>query len=324
MSYIKNADCFDEFKNIKNESVDFVCVDLPYGQTECGWDTVIDLKQMWEELKRICKEGCIYAFFCTVKFGNTLINSNPKWFRYDLVWEKSRGVGYMNANKAPLRRHEMIYIFGYSGDDLKNERNLNLRAYAEDVKKYINTPLTQIDKLVGNQGIHHFWSFKSTQFGIPTLKNYNKLINLFKINEMKGYKEYKDIKSEWVKANHKTYNPQKTPGKPWKTPAHVLKVPDIYGQLQVDMKENKTGDRHPTSILKFNNPTVSVHPTQKPLLLCEWLIKTYSNKNDLVLDFCMGSGTTIKACINTERQYIGIEKDNLYFKTVENRININA
>ena len=120
---------------------------------------------------------------------------------------------------------------------------------------------------------------------------------------MKGYKEYKDIKSEWVKANHKTYNPQKTPGKPWKTPAHTLKVPDVYGQLQVDM---------------------SVHPKQKPLLLCEWLIKTYSNKNDLVLDFCMGSGTTIKACINTERQYIGIEKDNLYFKTVENRININA
>mgnify|MGYP003652329025 CR=1 FL=1 len=110
-SYIKNADCFDEFKNIKDKTIDLVCVDLPYGQTACKWDSVIDLSKMWDELKRICKEGTVYVFFCTTKFGNTLINSNKKWFRYDLVWEKSKSVGFLSANKLPLRQHEMIYVF---------------------------------------------------------------------------------------------------------------------------------------------------------------------------------------------------------------------
>ena len=62
MSYIKHADCFDEFKNIKPNTIDLVCVDLPYGQTDCGWDSCIDLKQMWVELKKICKRNCIISF----------------------------------------------------------------------------------------------------------------------------------------------------------------------------------------------------------------------------------------------------------------------
>ena len=108
-SYIKHADCFDEFKNIQDKTVDLVCVDLPYGQTACEWDSVIDLDKMWKELKRICKDNAVYVFFCTTKFGYSLINSNPKWFRYDLVWEKSKALGFLSANKIPLRKHEMIY-----------------------------------------------------------------------------------------------------------------------------------------------------------------------------------------------------------------------
>ena len=64
-----------------------------------------------------------------------------------------------------------------------------------------------------------------------------------------------------------------------------------------------------------------MHPTQKPVNLCEWLIKTYTNENDLVLDFCMGSGTTIEAAIKSKRNYIGIEKDAEIFETAEKRIN---
>jgi site-specific DNA-methyltransferase (adenine-specific) len=76
--------------------------------------------------------------------------------------------------------------------------------------------------------------------------------------------------------------------------------------------------------LKFHQSGEKLHSTQKPLELCEWLIKTYSNENNVVLDFCMGSGTTIQACINTNRRYIGIEKDKEIFETAKTRLNNNT
>ena len=316
-SYIKNADCFDEFKNIEDKTVDLVCVDLPYGQTACKWDSVIDLTKMWDDLKRICKDNATYVFFCTTKFGHSLINSNPKWFRYDLVWEKSNTVGFMSANKMPLRIHEMIYIFHFEGDDLNNERNIELRQYAEKVKNYIDKPLKEIYILLGNQGIDHFFRFKSSQFGLPTNKNYDKLIEHYKINEMEDYKLYDEMKKKWY-----VYNPQKTKGKPYAVKGHKLKNPDYYGQTEIPTHGNITGDRHPKSILKFNNPKKSFHRTQKPTDLLEWLIKTYSNENDIVLDFTMGSGSTIEACINTNRKYIGIEKDEDIYLIAKNRLDL--
>ena len=191
-SYIKNADCFDEFKNIQNKTVDLVCVDLPYGQTDCHWDTVIDLSKMWKELKRVCKDNCVYVFFCTTKFGYTLINSNPKWFRYDLVWEKSKSVGFLSAKKFPLRQHEMIYVFSCNSsvDDVNIEHNLELRAYSKKVKDYINKPLKQIFKDMGNTNADHFFRSHSSQWSMCTESTYNKLIELYKINEMEGFISY--------------------------------------------------------------------------------------------------------------------------------------
>ena len=232
-SYIKQSDCFDEFKNIKDNTIDLVCVDLPYGQTACKWDSVIDLSKMWDELKRICKDECVYVFFCTTKFGHSLISSNKKWFRYDIVWQKSTNVGFLNANKMPLRNHEMIYVF---------------------------------------------------------------------------YKKWN------------IYNPQKTIGKPYKMIKNKKGNIGVYGKDYHRTSINNNGDRYPTSIIKYNLPKKSIHKTQKPLGVLEWIIKTYSNENDIVLDFTMGSGSTIEACINTKRQYIGIEKDNDIFNIAKNRI----
>ena len=106
-----NGDCLDIMPTLDDNSIDMVLVDLPYGQTNCKWDTIIDMEKMWVELKRICKSTANIVFFTTTKFGVKLITSNEKWFRYDLVWEKQQGVGFMNANKCPLRNHEMIYVF---------------------------------------------------------------------------------------------------------------------------------------------------------------------------------------------------------------------
>jgi len=236
---IFNKDCFDAFKLIHDSCIDLVLVDLPYGQTACKWDVKIDLKLMWDHLKRMCSVNCQYVFFTTSKFGIELINSNPSWFRYDLVWEKHNSVGFLSANKQPLRCHEMIYIF--------------------------NNP---------------------------------KISSSF----------------------HRVYNPQKTPGKPYKSSQKENRA-SVYGNMNENSVENIKGDRHPKSVLKFHQSDEKLHPTQKPVLLCEWLIKTYSNENDVVLDFTMGSGSTIIAAINTHRRYIGIEKDNDIFKTAEDRIN---
>ena len=233
-----HGDCLELMPTLGDNCVDMVLVDLPYGQTACAWDCEIDLTEMWVQLKRICKPNANIVFFCTTKFGNKLINSNEKWFRSDLVWEKSYGVGFMSAKKAVMRKHEMIYLFGKPS------------------------------------------------------------------------------------AGGKTYNPQKTTGH--KT--SFVKGGDYKNGI-VDVYGNKGREDHfiddtrfPTSIQKFGFDKNKLHRTQKPVALCEWLIKTYSNEGETVLDFTMGSGSTIVAAKNTGREFIGIEMDEDIFKIAEERL----
>ena len=92
--------------------MDFVYLDLPYGQTKCKWDVKLDLSLLWIELKRVAKNDRTPFFFsCTTKFGYELIKSNERWFRWDLVWKKNRASGFLNAYKLPMRKHEMVYCF---------------------------------------------------------------------------------------------------------------------------------------------------------------------------------------------------------------------
>lgn len=114
------------------------------------------------------------------------------------------------------------------------------------------------------------------------------------------------------------YNPQMRTGfKPYKT--KTGKQSTNYGKFkQIDIISN--GERYPIDIIKFNRDKIRLHPTQKPVALLEYLIKTYTNENDIVLDNCMGSGGTTVACINTNRQYIGMELDENYFEIAKNRI----
>ena len=105
------GDCLELMPEIKDNSVDLLFCDLPYGQTSCKWDSLIDLEKFWKEVNRVCKIDTPMLFTCSVKFGNTLINSNTKNFRYDLIWVKSSAVGFLNAKKMPMKKHEMIYVF---------------------------------------------------------------------------------------------------------------------------------------------------------------------------------------------------------------------
>jgi len=112
------GDCLEVMKTLPDKSVDcFVC-DLPYGclaaraSESCAWDIKIDLEKFWTEVKRLAKsDHTPVIHFCNTKFGYDLIHSNPSWFRYDLVWDKQRGVSFLLANKQPMKSHEMIYVF---------------------------------------------------------------------------------------------------------------------------------------------------------------------------------------------------------------------
>ena len=131
-----HGDCLDVMKDLSANSVDCFICDLPYGCLTptslarknpeqyrdgtvtggCAWDVAIDLEAFWKQVKRLARnEHTPVLMFCTTRFGIDLINSNPKWFRYDLVWDKQRGVSFLSANKMPMRSHEMVYVFSKAG-----------------------------------------------------------------------------------------------------------------------------------------------------------------------------------------------------------------
>jgi DNA modification methylase len=137
-----HGDCLELMKTLPYKSIDLFLCDLPYGclsngnperkrfvdgkdtgtilkgQTVggCNWDKPIDLEAFWIQVKRLCKnDHTPVLMFCTAKFGYELIKSNEDWFRYDLVWNKQRGVSFLQANKMPMRSHELIYVFSKKG-----------------------------------------------------------------------------------------------------------------------------------------------------------------------------------------------------------------
>jgi site-specific DNA-methyltransferase (adenine-specific) len=119
-----------------------------------------------------------------------------------------------------------------------------------------------------------------------------------------------------------TYNPQMTQGESYNKGTAVRDTYAYGKQEKAVLVKNDTGLRYPRSVQYFVTAEMEgkLHPTQKPIALMEWLIKTYTNEGDTVLDPCMGSGTTAIACINTNRNFIGFEKEKTYFDSADNRI----
>jgi site-specific DNA-methyltransferase (adenine-specific) len=237
---IYNGCCIDGMKQLPDNIVDLICVDLPYGLTECKWDTPINLDELWKQYKRILKPYGTIVLFGQQPFTSRLVSSNYDMFKYSLVWQKSKPGGFAQAPYKVLCEHEDILIFSY-GKTSENAKN----------------------KMVYNP-----------QGTIPC----NKI--------MKG----KTGKTEH-RGNRKTQND--------------------YVQ---------TTSNYPRSILKFNNEGKTQHPTQKPLELIKYLINTFSNETNIVLDSCLGSGTTAIACLETNRQFIAYELEKKYFDIANERI----
>jgi site-specific DNA-methyltransferase (adenine-specific) len=106
-----NADCFDVFPYIKDQSVDAIIADLPYGTTKCKWDSVLNLDILWREYKRVLKENGVVVLFAQTPFDKVLGCSNLDWLKYEWIWEKPQATGYFNAKIMPMKSHENILVF---------------------------------------------------------------------------------------------------------------------------------------------------------------------------------------------------------------------
>ncbi len=358
---IFNADCLEKMKDIENKSVDLFFTDLPYGETSCKWDSCIDLELMWKQFKRIRKDTTPIIFTCSTKFGYTLIESNKKEFRYDMVWVKSAPVGFLNAKRMPMKKHEMVYIF---------YKKCPTETYGNNIKKYHKHKFLDNDN--NNIKENNFCNYdvnknvygggKDNRIKISKDKKdhqikYNPPLPNSIIKENKDYdnreiKERNTIKKEEnygksyldKKVNFRKYNP-KLGGNNQEShlynpplPNSIIKEDDnkrptdtyknnsdIYGKIdRPDFKRKNNESMYkpplPNSILEIKSQK-GKHSTQKPTQLSDFFIKYYSNENDLVLDCCMGSGSTGLSCKNLNRRFIGIEKNEEIFNIAKDRLN---
>ena len=282
-----NDDCFNVFPKIADKSIDLFLLDLPYANkkfgncTACKWDKPVDLQKMWIEIKRTMKPTAMVVFFCNTKFGFALIESNPKWFAYDLIWKKSRKVGFLSANKQPLRQHENIYIF--------KDKTGTYNPQKTEGKPYNRTEVNKLTAVYGN-------GEENPTIENPKIRKYKgdrHPTSIIEIKDMSCYGVHKDIQHAKTRADPKGLEPRH--------PTSVIDLED--------------------TILEFSNPYKPQHRTQKPVDLCEWLIKTYTNEGDVVCDFTMGSGTVGVACKNINRKFIGVERDEDIYKIAVDRIN---
>ena len=104
------GDCLELMKGIPDKSIDMVLCDLPYGTTSNAWDKCLDLQRLFTEYRRIVRSGGVMALFSQMPFSVDLINADRKHFRYEWIWQKSQGTGFLNAHKMPLKCHENILI----------------------------------------------------------------------------------------------------------------------------------------------------------------------------------------------------------------------
>ena len=239
---LHNGDCLEVMKDIEDESIDCIICDLPYGTTQCPWDSVIPFDKLWAEYHRITKPNAAIVLFGAEPFSSALRLSNVDEFKYDWYWRKPRGTGHLNAMKQPLRDVEIVSVF-----------------YRQPC----------------------------------------------------------------------TYNPQYTKGEPYSAlkggkKSYVSEAGETtYGKFKngAEFRNDNPGIRYPKQCIEFGVvERDTLHPTQKPVDLLRYLVLTYTNEGDIVLDNCMGSGTTCVAAIMEKRKYIGIEKEPKYFAIAQERV----
>ena len=295
-----NGDCLIENEHIKDGSVDLILTDLPYGNMNTdggrklginGWDFAIEPEKVYEIANRILRKNGKMILFSQEPYTSRMITKAiPNIpFSYRATWEKDNFAVALGANVNMVSFTEDVLIYGKRHE---TEAIHPLRPYFKIVMDYIGLNLKQINTKLGHRRAEHTFYIDSTQYGLCTEKTYLELIEVFEIDKVEGFKEFaelKEIDNEFKNRFASTFNL-------WE------------------------GNKYKSNILKYKKDYDGHHPTQKPVLLLEDLIKTFSNENDLVVDLTMGSGSTGVAAKNTNRNFIGIEKDENYFNIAVSRI----
>ena len=327
MMKLIQGDCLQEMQNIESYSIDFILTDLPYGTTACSWDEIIPFEPMWEEFYRILRPNGFIALTASQPFTTKLIASNIDNFSHQWIWKKEQGSNPLLANKMPMKNFEDVLVFSNQPTKHDTKGEHPQRLYFKKVMDYIGLNLKQINTKLGHRRAEHTFYIDSTQYGLCTEKTYLELIEVFEIDKMLGFIEWNVLNVEnkafrvehirkFDEKNPRVYNPQMTEGKEYVSGGGYVKHLDQFVE-----GGNVSNKRYPTSIIEFaTGKNKSVHPTQKPTALLEYLIKTYTNKGMTVFDATMGSGSTGVACKNTDRNFIGIEKDPQYYAVAVARV----
>ena len=300
------GDCLEIMKQISDKSIDMILCDLPYGITACKWDTIIPFDKLWEQYNRIIKDNGIIILFGSEPFSSLLRCSNLKMYRYDYVWIKNNCGNFQLANKNPLKYHENISVF------YKDIIHTDFSTIIKEQMQKNNLTYDEVSSLFlsknNNKTGWLFNKIKGTQ--IPTKKQWEKMCELFNYPN-----EYDKIIDNLKKH---TFNIDYIPTKV--KHSNKNKGGNLGHFSSINEEYIQTKSNYIKSTLYYKRVSKPVHPTQKPVDLLEWLIKTYSNEGDIILDNCMGSGSTGVACKLLKRNFIGIELDEKYFKIAEERI----
>ena len=306
MIKLYKGDCLIESDKIESGSVDLILTDLPYGNMNTdggrklginGWDLAIDPKKVYEIANRILRKNGKMILFSqepyTTKLITEAIPNIP--FNYRATWEKDNFAVALGAAVNMVSFTEDVLVFS-KGDcynavnPLKNVMKKYESIYGRG--KIVNLFLNEGRYKSANSAIVHasykFGYGKGMRFDLMNEKMYNYLSDFIDFKET--FEELKKIDNEYKIKYCSTFNL-------WE------------------------GKKYKSNILKYKKDYTGHHPTQKPVLLLEDLINTFSNENDLVVDLTMGSGSTGVACKNTNRNFIGIEMDYNYFNIAEERIN---
>jgi DNA modification methylase len=294
------GDCLSESDKIESGSVDLILTDLPYGtirniplkgyeNASTDWDVVIDTDKIMQIANRILRKNGKMILFAQQPFTNELINkaiANVP-FNYSMIWEKDHFANSLTAKKAPLNYYEDILVFSQTST---NETDI-VRNYLIQEKNKSRLRNCDFDKIymayfglsgITKRNLDHYWN--KGQHALPTKEIYENVL------QSTGF---------------------------FSKPYSELKLLNRCYESTFNLWEGK---KYKSNILKYKKDYDGHHPTQKPVLLLEDLIKTFSNEGDLVADITMGSGSTGVACINTGRKFIGIEKDESYFEIAKSRI----
>lgn len=314
MIQLYKGDCLIESDKIESGSVDLILTDLPYGNMNTdggrklginGWDLAIEPKKVYEIANRILRKNGKMILFSQEPYTTKLINEtiNNVSFNYRATWEKDNFANALGVNVNMVSFTEDVLIFSKSSGIIEKSdysKPHPLRDYFnQELFKSGNT-IKKIIDLVGCSASHYFT--KGNQFRLPTKEKYTTLQATGFFN--KDYIELNQI--------HNDFRKERNIERDEYLQKHNEQYPSTFNLWE--------GNKYKSNILKYKKDYDGHHPTQKPVLLLEDLIKTFSNENDLVVDLTMGSGSTMVACRNTNRNGIGIEMNDEYFNIASERV----